>query len=414
MPIRTPPIRRHRVATLLALLGLGLGGCAAPDAPGTLRVTVPYYSAATGPYFERAAQAFERTHPGTDVRIEVVNWDNLIQKLQTDVAGKANGDLAIVATRWLPDFVQDGLLEPLAPRMDAAFRDRFIASFLTPGAIQGDIYALPIAGSARALYYNQDLLAQAGFPDGPQTWDDVVAASRRIKAAGAYGFGLQGKEIETDVYWYYALWTHGGEVIGSDGRAAFASKAGEQALSVYKHMVDTGLTQPGVTSYSREDVYNLFKQGRLGMVIALPTLSQQIRTEAPQLRYGIAALPKATTAATFATTDSIVLFKNSRRKDLAWQFLEHLFSKDQRVAFTRGENLLPTTKAEAADPAFADADTQAFVALLPSARFAPVVSGWEDTAKAVTNALQSVYLGQAQPQQALQQAAAEANEALSR
>jgi multiple sugar transport system substrate-binding protein len=53
-----------------------------------------------------------------------------------------------------------------------------------------------------------------------------------------------------------------------------------------------------------------------------------------------------------------------------------------------------------------------FVDLLPKARFAPTVTGWEDTAKAVTDALQAVYLGQAQPEAALKSAAAKADQSL--
>ncbi|MDI7065538.1 extracellular solute-binding protein, partial [Klebsiella pneumoniae] len=112
------------------------------------------------------------------------------------------------------------------------------------------VYGLPIAASARALYYIKDLLAKVGYPDGPKTWNDVIDASKKLKAQGIAGFGLQGKEIETDVYYYYALWTNGGDVVGKDGKAAFNSPAGIKAATLYKTMIDEGLTQPGVTGYS--------------------------------------------------------------------------------------------------------------------------------------------------------------------
>jgi multiple sugar transport system substrate-binding protein len=40
------------------------------------------------------------------------------------------------------------------------------------------------------------------------------------------------------------------------------------------------------------------------------------------------------------------------------------------------------------------------------------VTGWEDTAKAVSDAVQSVYVGKAQPADALKTAAAQADQAL--
>lgn len=155
--------------------------------------------------------------------------------------------------------------------------------------------------------------------------------SRKLKAKRNYGFGIQGKEIDTDVYFYLPLWTYGGDIIGKDGKPAFDSAAGVNAATLYKSLIDDGLTEPGVTSYNREDVQNLFKQGRLGMVMSLPFLSGQIKKEAPNLHYGIAPIPTGTTPATYAATDSIVVFKNSRHKKEAWEFLNQIFSAERRI-----------------------------------------------------------------------------------
>jgi multiple sugar transport system substrate-binding protein len=396
-----------KLAVALAFAGVAIAAHA-----DTVRVTVAHYSDQTAPYFEKMARQFEKANPGTTIKIEDVNWDTLQQKLQTDISGNANADLAIVGTRWLLDFVKDGVAEPLDGYMDANFKNRFIGPFLAPGQIDGKTYGLPIAASARALYYNKDLLASVGYPNGPKTWNDVIDASKKLKAKGVAGFGLQGKEIETDVYYYYALWSNGGDVLNKSGKAAFDSPEGIKAATLYKTLIDDGLTQPGVTGYSREDVQNLFKQGRVAMVISAPFLAKQIKKEAPNLKYGIDPVPVGTKEATYAVTDSIVMFKNSKVKKDAWKFLDYLFTKEPRVEFTSTEGFLPTTKAEAADPAFNDPDTKAFIALLPHAHFAPTVTGWEDTAKAVTNAMQAVYLGKAKPADALKQAAGEANKSL--
>lgn len=391
---------------------LAFSGAALLAHADTVRITISHYSDATGPYFEKMAQEFEKANPGTTIKVEEVNWDSLQQKLQTDIMGNANADLAIIGTRWLLDFVKDDVAEPLNGYMDQGFRNRFIGQMLMPDEINGQVYGLPNAAAARALYYNKDLLTKVGYPNGPKTWNDAVDASKKLKAIGVAGFGLQGKEIETDVYFYYALWSFGGDVVGKDGKATFNSPAGIKAATLYKSMIDEGLTEPGVTGYNREDVQNLFKQGRVAMVISLPFLAKQIANEAPNLRYGIDPIPTGTTESTYATTDSIMMFKNSKVKKSAWKFLDFLFSKGPRVGFTKTEGFLPTTKAEAADTALNDPVTKSFSALLSNAHFAPTVTGWEDTAKAVTDAMQSVYLGKAQPAAALNAAVAKANQSL--
>ena len=45
--------------------------------------------------------------------------------------------------------------------MDDAFRGRFFDVFLTPSMMDGTTYGLPVAASARAMYYNKDLFEQA-------------------------------------------------------------------------------------------------------------------------------------------------------------------------------------------------------------------------------------------------------------
>ena len=386
---------------------------AVPALAETLRVTVAYYSDATEPYFRAQAEQFAKAHPGTDVEIEVVNWDSLQQKLTTDIASGNAPDLALIGTRWIVEFADAGLLEPLGNYGGEAFKSRFIGAFLSPGEIDGTLYGLPIAASARAMYYNKTLFEEAGVTSVPQTWDDVEKAADRIADTGNYGFGLQGKEIDTDVYFYLPFWTNGGELLNDAGEPDFDSPAGIKTATIYQTLIQDNLTQPGVTGYNREDVQNLFKQGRLGMVLSLPFLANQIKDEAPDLDYGIAAIPNGGTPATYAVTDSMVMFADSDVKDEAWAFLDQIFQPEARIEFTKAEGFLPTPVGEAADPYFQNnADLKAFVDLLPTAKFAPLIANWEGFSTSVIRALQSLYLGELTPEEAMKQADADATVAM--
>ena len=148
----------------VALAALGAGTAAAAD----LRVTVAYYSAETGPIFEGMAKDFEAANPDVDVKIEVVQWDNLQQRLTTDIAGGTAPDIAIIGTRWLVDYVQQDIAEPLDGYITPDFKARFIEKFLEPSVLEGKTYGLPVAASARAMYYNKDLLQKAGVAEPPE------------------------------------------------------------------------------------------------------------------------------------------------------------------------------------------------------------------------------------------------------
>jgi multiple sugar transport system substrate-binding protein len=390
----------------VALAALGAGTATAAD----LRVTVAYYSAETGPIFEGMAKDFEAANPDVDVKIEVVQWDNLQQRLTTDIAGGTAPDIAIIGTRWLVDYVQQDIAEPLDGYITPDFKARFIEKFLEPSVLEGKTYGLPVAASARAMYYNKDLLQKAGVAQPPKTWDELVAAAEKVKALGpdTYGFALQGKEIETDAYWYYALWTHGGELL-ENGKSGIAGEAGVKAANLYKSMLDAGLTEPDPTAYNRQDIERLFKTGKVAMILSGPWLRGQIKTEAPDLNYDIASIPEGSAKATYGVTDSIMIFKSSQMKDVAWKFLsEAAFTDKWRREFTLKEGFLPVFKSVAADPHFAnDPQLKAFTDMLPNAKFAPLIPNWEQMADTTAGALQKIYLGQVQPDAALKEAASQ-------
>ena len=132
------------------------------EAKTQLRVVVAYYSAATQGIFEGMAKDFSAAHPDVDVQIEVVQWDNLEQRLTTDIAGGTAPDLAMIGTRWLVDFIKNDVAEPLDSYLTPEFKARFLENFLGPSTISGKLYGLPVAAfTARAMYYNKDLLAKA-------------------------------------------------------------------------------------------------------------------------------------------------------------------------------------------------------------------------------------------------------------
>ena len=402
-------MRHIRFFSLLGISALALGVAAAPASAKTeLHVIVAHFSDHTLSTFQNAAKRFEAAHPDVQVNIEDVSWDNLQQRLATDIAGGTPPDISVIATRWVLDYVQNDIAEPLDSYITPEFRSRFYENLLTPGVVDAKTYLLPILASTRALYYNKDLYEKAGVTAVPKTWDELRAASEKVKAngGGAYGFGIQGKEIETDTYWYYPFWSYGGEIV-HDGKSGIGSDAGVKAAELYKSFIDAGLSQPSPTGSNRQDIETLFKQGRLGALVTGPWLRGQIASEAPNLNYGMTEMPQGTKHLTWGGSDSMMLFKSSPNKELAWKFIEEgIFSKETRLEFTLSEGFLPVLKEEMDDPRLAnDASLKIFADMLPIAKFAPLMPQWEQVVAATTSALQQIYLGQTDAKTALGTAA---------
>lgn len=402
-------ILSFRTTTALTTLGLALGLAGAATAQTVVDFAVAEYSSKTGSYFEKVAAEFEAANPDIDINIEVVPWNTLLQRLTTDIAGGSAPDISIIGTRWLLDFAEQGIAEPIDGYMTPEFKDAFIDTFMEPGVIDGQMMGLPVAASARAMMVNMDIYEKAGVAP-PTTWDELYEASKAIAALpeDVFAFGLQGKEIETDAYFYYALWTHGGDILNADGTSGLSGEAALQAATLYKRMIDEGLTQPSPTNYNREEVFNLFKQGQVATIFTFPMLIPQIKEEAPDLNYRILPFPEAGAKATYGVTDTLMMFADSDVKDAAWKFIEFAYQDQYREEFDIGEGFLPVTKNVAALDAFSnDPDVAGFAAGLPYARFAPIIANWEEIADVTVRTMQQIYLGQATPEEGLKAAAAE-------
>jgi multiple sugar transport system substrate-binding protein len=409
-------LRRLRATALPAVAAAGLLGLAAVPAFATdIHFIVAEYSSKTGPFFQEVASDYEKLHPDIHVKIEVVPWNNLLQRLTTDIAANSAPDMSIIGTRWLNDFSSQSVVEPLDGYMTPADKAVFIDALSAPSTIGGKLMGLPVAASARAMMVNLDLYKQAGV-EPPKSWDDLMADAKKISAIpGVFAVGMQGKEIETDAYFYYALWTFGGDIFTKDGKSGLDSPAAIKAATFYKDLVDHKLTQPEPTNYNREEVFNLFKQGKVATIFTFPMLIPQIKAEAPNLHYAVLPFPVETTKATYGVTDTLVLFSSSKVKKETFDFMMFTYQDKYRSKFDHGEGFLPVTKAVAAEKFYTtDPDISAFASGLAYAKFAPTVPNWEEMADVTVRALQSIYLGQAQPDAAMHDAAKQVNAILAR
>ena len=402
------PIWKTVAATAVAM---GVLGAYTPAfAQTNVDFTVAEYSSKTGPYFEDVAAAFEKENPDININVEVVPWDVLLQRLTTDIAGGTTPDLSIIGTRWLLDFASQGIAEPVDSHLTPEFKSTFIDTFMAPSVMDGKIMGLPVAASARAMMINMDLFEKAGATP-PTNWDEFYEAAKKISALpDTFAFGMQGKEIETDAYFYYGLWTFGGDILNADGSSGLDSAESIEAATFYKKMIDEGLTQPSPTNYNREEVFNLFKQGKVGMIFTFPMLIPQIKEEAPDLAYKIMPFPEKRAKATYGVTDTLMLFADSDVKEAAWKFIEFAYQDEWRTKFDHGEGFLPVTKGVAAEDYYStDPDIAGFAAGLPYAKFAPTIANWEEIADTTVRAMQQIYLGQKSPEEALTSAAADIN-----
>lgn len=397
----------HRLLMRTFCAALALATSAGLANAGDIRFTYGEYSGQTKPFWDKVVAEFEAANPDINVTAESIPWSNYLQTLTTDISANNAPDVSVLASIWLSDFSDQGLIEPIRNLISPELEHAFVPALLGPSNINGELMGVPFAASARAMMINTDLYAKAGVA-APTSWDDLRMASEKIAATGAFGFGLPGKEEEVDVYFYYALWGFGGQILADDGSSGLDSAQGIEAATFYSNLVKDGLTQPEPTAYSREDVFNLFKQGKIGTIFTFPMLVPQIKAEAPDLKFQVLPFPTKISQYTMGITDSLAVFKSSDAKEDVRKFIDFIFQENYQAEFDRVDGLLPVLSSVVAlDYYQKDPDIKAFADGLAYAHFQPTVKRWDSVIDATTRALQSLYLGDATPEAAMTAAANE-------
>lgn len=404
---------KTRTLTVAASLSILLAGCgtaagSTPAASGKKQpVTITFdameYSAAANQFFPKFAKEFEATHPNIKVNVRVINWAAGEQVLNTEIGGGNPPDVAIIGTRWLPGYVNDGLIQPLTSFMTPSFSNQFYSAALKSVQYKGVQYSLPEAMSVRLMVYNKNLFKKAGITSPPKTWTQLAADAVTIhKATGQSGYALVGSQVETSLDYWYAMWGFGGKIFNGNQGAA-TSPADVNALQFLVNLIHSGGTEPNVTASTRSALEPVFSAGKIGMMIDGPWLVAEAL--ANHLPVGVASIPSqpGIPAKNPAITDSFVMFKNSHEK-ASWEFMKFMFTKPVRTLFDKAEGMLPTMKIVGQEPFFQKSPVFSpyLKALNGPTRFEPVVPGFQAVSLAYTNAVESAYSGALSPKAALQ------------
>ena len=409
----------------ILVVALGLTGCssskdeaatkeiAKKELTVTLSFMVAEYSPTTKPFWEKQVASFEKANPGVKVTLEVIGWQNMHDTTAQRIAAGTMPDLVNTATIWLPEWADAGGIQVLTDEMiSPELVADMVPALLEKGAGYKDQrWGLPIAAAARLMYYNTDLFAQAGITAAPTTWSELETAAKAIKAkTGKFGYAFDAKGVQAFRYFGFFLWNNGGDFFDGDGKAAFNSQQGVEALEFLTNLSKTNAV-PDPTGTALEDFQPLFKTGRLGMMIDGNFFAAAIAKDAPKLKYAVAPVPTRTGAEppiTWGVTDTLVVGKNAK-PELVKAFLDHIYKPEARTEFDTNEGLLPVLRSQASDPKFADENSKQWMASLDTARFDPLNPNYSKMQELLKTAIQQSLKGKKSSKKALDDAAAAFN-----
>lgn len=383
--------------------GGGSGGDGGDGGSTTLELLVPTYSDATQGLWDEMIADFEAENSDITVNLDVQSWDNINDVISTRIQGQDIPDILNIDA--FAGYVNDDLLYPASEVLSQETIDNFQDSFVENASMGGEQYGLPMIASVRQLFYNADVLEEAGISEPPATWDELLEAATMINEAegDVYGYGMplgsEEAQAETAIFFF-----GGGGTYGDENEITLNTPENVEAAQFMQEMIEAGVTQPDPGATDRTPLLNVFGQGQIGMMIGLPPFIGQIEESSPDMNLQVAPIPTQDGEPfTLGVADHLMAFDKGEDKQEAIQaFLEFFYEDERYLNFVETEGFLPVT--ESGGEALADdEDLAPFIEALPDAQFYPSTN---DNWSAAQGALQS-QIGQlaqgADPQDLLDQ-----------
>ncbi|HUR16061.1 MAG TPA: maltose ABC transporter substrate-binding protein [Candidatus Limnocylindrales bacterium] len=340
----------------------------------------------------------------TDVPVAVyqVGFGDIRDRLQLYGPTGEGPDIVIGAHDWLGQLASNGLVEPLD--LSAVSDDidpTALAAFTYDTGEGGQVYGLPYAAEAIALYYNPELV-----PTPPTTWDELIQMATDLQADGGLdqAFVLQ----EKDPYHSYPLLTaNGGYIFGKNDDGTYDptdvgldSEGGLAYGQMLSDMVEADLLRAGV---NYDTMIQLFTTGESAMFMTGPWALTQIRDSGAP--YAVAPIPSGSEdARPFVGVQGFMVSAFAPNKTTAMSFLTEYVATTETMQSLFDADPRPSTWTPVA-AATDDEDVQAFITSAANGDPLPAIPEMSAVWTDWTDALDLIFTGAQDSDSALQDAA---------
>lgn len=391
---------------------------AAPPAaePVTLRALFMKQAGYQEGDIQNITAEFEKANPNIKVELDFVAYEALHDKIVTAATSKAGTyDVVLMDCIWPAEFAAAQFILDVTDRIPQDVRKDIWPGAVESVTYQGRLYGMPWLNDVLYLYYNEDMLKQAGFEAPPKTWSELQKMALAAKEKGLVDYPFieyfQQEEGLTIAYAYY-LFAFGGKFFNDDNTPAFNSPEGVAALKFMVDGMNNGLYNPASLESTYEEVRRTFSQGSSLFAVNWAyqlNLANDPKESKIAGKARVALMPgEKETSATINGGMGLAVMADSKHPEDAWQYIQYLSSKDVQKRYA--QNALPIWISLFSDPELLAAQPkiaqeEKFVEVSQEQykflRNRPIVPFYSETSEIVAREVQAALTGSKTPEQAM-------------
>ncbi|MFP3876632.1 ABC transporter substrate-binding protein [Bacillus paralicheniformis] len=364
-----------------------------------------YFTGRQQELYHELVDQYNRSQDRYKVVTEYIPFNEVKKQLSVGAAGNAMPDAVFLDNVDNASFAAMGVLEDLTEKVEQwGQADRYYEGPLSSAVYEEKYYGIPFASNALALFYNKDLLKDAGISKPPETWSELKKAAKKTSKGQTKGFALSAVKSEESAFQFYPFLLSSGADLKQ-----LHSKEAASSLQFLTDLVKEGAMSKEVLNATQDDLARQFAAGQLAMMINGSWNIERLR-EAGHLHYGITFIPKDQTFASALGGENMAVVKG-KNTDGTWDFITWLIDPERLETLTAETGVFPPRKdlLESSSHWKTDDNLKAFIPIMEIASARGPSKNWPKISEALQTALQEALSESKTPKEALDEAAQKIN-----
>ncbi|MEP9400065.1 extracellular solute-binding protein [Mesorhizobium sp. KR2-14] len=394
------------------LFGIGMGGIA--HAETKLNALFMAQAAYSEDDVRAMTEAFTKANPDVTVNLEFVPYEGLHDKTVLAQGSGGGYDVVLFDVIWPAEFATNNVLLDISDRITPEMKEGVLPGAWTTVEYEGKRFGLPWILDTKYLFYNKEILEKAGIQNPPKTWAELAEQAKIIKDKGI---------LETPISWSWAqaeavicdyttlVSAYKGDFL-KDGKPAFQTDGGLDALNYMVESYSAGLTNPNSKEFLEEDVRRVFQNGEAAFALNwtyMYNMANDPKESKVAGKVGVVPAPGVDGKSEVSAVNGSMglgITTTSKHQDEAWKYIEFMTSQATQNAYAKLS--LPIWTSSYDDPAVSEGQEDMIAAAkvaLGAMYPRPTTPKYQELSTALQIAIQEALLGQAKPEDALNSAA---------
>lgn len=297
------------------------------------------------PYFKKMAEEYKKTKPNVSIEVSSFPLRDYEKKVAAALPSKSAADILPLNPNLSLRYIEGGLIqttpEDLVKHVNSGIHEKLIVDTTS---VNGKPYGVPSFMGAGAIYYNKDMLQEAGLTEPPNP-DNLLEYAQKLAKRDASGnleragmsLRLSGGGSGVGEKFWNILAQRGGSIVEevSPGKykANYNTEEGYQTLKLYVDMVHKFKTDDPKLKHDTE----AFQTKLAAFYIRESNVIMDTKKKAPDLNYDAAPLK----ANVISLINYYVSSTDKAKADAAWDFIRFLTKPENHKQIITMSGWLP-------------------------------------------------------------------------